>query len=300
MKHLYYQVRSLIRRIFIRSVYKSPLRRMLNFVWPIKIAEESIRIPVINGTGYENSLFLTEPWMMHVLKMLTKWKNGTFIDVGVNVGQTLIKYKSVGAGGRYLGFEANPECFFYLAALVKANGYKDVQIIPVGVSHRTGLTKMDFFYDTNTDSGASLVQAFRPDHQIFRSIYVPTFTWPDIATSLNVEKVSIVKIDVEGGELEVIESMKPMLKAQQPVLLLEVLPVFDAMKRPELKTRQDKLQQLLRDMDYVIYRVIKTEKNAFAGIEKVDDIGVHSDLSMCDYVGIPARESAALQDLVTL
>lgn len=38
---------------------------------------------------------MTEMWMVEVLKHLLLLKPGTFIDIGANIGQTLLKLRAV-------------------------------------------------------------------------------------------------------------------------------------------------------------------------------------------------------------
>ena len=69
---------------------KGALHRRLNYVCRVRINGNTIDIPNINGIRCE----ITEPWMIELLAMLLKEKEGAFFDVGVNVGQTLVKLKS--------------------------------------------------------------------------------------------------------------------------------------------------------------------------------------------------------------
>ena len=51
----------------------------------------AVAIPVSAGLMAE----LTEPWMLALLRQLMGMAPGAFIDVGVNLGQTLIKAKTI-------------------------------------------------------------------------------------------------------------------------------------------------------------------------------------------------------------
>ena len=48
--------------------------------------------------------------MIDILKIVLPIENKKFIDVGVNIGQTLLKLKSVSSEIDYIGFEPNPIC----------------------------------------------------------------------------------------------------------------------------------------------------------------------------------------------
>ena len=76
------------------------LSRRVNYVCRVRVNDNFIYIPYINGIRCK----ITEPWMIELLAMLLKEKEGAFIDVGVNVGQTLIKLKSIDINRKYIGF----------------------------------------------------------------------------------------------------------------------------------------------------------------------------------------------------
>ena len=56
----------------------------------IIINGKKIDVPLLGRLGYDN-LNLSEPWMSDMLIALRPLFNGHFIDVGVNIGQTLLK-----------------------------------------------------------------------------------------------------------------------------------------------------------------------------------------------------------------
>ena len=94
---------------------------------------------------------------------------------------------------------------------------------------------------------------------------------------------------MEGGELEVIESLKPTLHRDLPIVILEVLPVYSADNRPRLE-RQELLEKILREATYELYRIEKGPRNEWLGLRQISEIGIHSDLDACDYVATAASE----------
>ena len=62
---------------------------------------------------------LVEPWMNSVLKDVFKVCEGTFLDIGVNLGQTLLHVKTLEPARKYIGFEPNPTCCFYANSLIE-------------------------------------------------------------------------------------------------------------------------------------------------------------------------------------
>ena len=67
-------------------------------------------------TSSSGALIEVNAPILNYTDMLIIYKG--FIDVGVNVGQTLLKLKSISSEINYLGFEPNPNCVNYLKNLI--------------------------------------------------------------------------------------------------------------------------------------------------------------------------------------
>jgi FkbM family methyltransferase len=265
------------------------LRRRLNgllvrFTGPRRIRMNGVTVvcPTIAGVTCEPS----EPWMVDVLRIVLALKDGAFVDVGVNVGQTLVKLRALDPDRPYVGFEPNGFCVFYVRELIKRNHFRNCTLLPVGLFTEDGVRPMDVFYDYPADGTASLVAGFRGSQTVSSQMWVPTFRFESVADRLALDGVGIVKIDVEGGELEVLQGMSAMLAHDRPILLLEVLPVYSA-ENELRKSRQDELEGMLRTAGYSIFRVEKTSRDGYAGLARLEQIGIHSDLSRSDYVVAP-------------
>lgn len=78
------------------------------------------------------------------------------IDVGVNIGQTLVKYASIaGTACRYIGFEPNMKAASYVDEIIIRNGMQNAMIVPVGLGSDTRLTTLFMASAGSTDPGAS-------------------------------------------------------------------------------------------------------------------------------------------------
>lgn len=225
--------------------------------------------------------------MIELLAKLLKEKEGAFIDVGVNVGQTLIKLKSLDLERKYFGFEPNPNCVFYVNKLIEKNQFPDCTILPVGLYTDNKVLTLDLFSEdiNNIDASASLVENFRPDHQISKKLYVPVFRFECVSKLLKFNSLAIIKIDVEGAELEVIKSLLEQIQAYRPIMLVEILPVYTQENDFRMK-RQKELEDIFSELNYTLYRVRKSG-DVFSGLIRIDTIGIHSDINQCDYVIAP-------------
>ena len=276
----------MIGNIFVRILNKIQVLQYFNFVFSVTINKTSFKIPVIRTLGKDN-LQISEIWMCHLLQKLLKIKKGSFLDVGMNVGQTLIKLKSVDANLNYFGFEPNPVCIFYVQQLIKVNKFENTTLYPVGIAERTQLLELNFFTNSSTDSSASVLPDFRPFLKILHREIIPCFQYRDINQD-RLQDISIVKIDVEGAELEVLKGLKSLLQAQRPFIVIEILPVYKKENVNRLE-RQFEIEKLIIALDYSLLRINKTSDNHFEHLEFIDTIGIHAQIEWSDYLFCPSE-----------
>lgn len=255
-----------------------------NFTSTISVNKVSFKIPVVQEAGYQN-LFMSEPWMVDLLKIILPIENKKFVDVGANIGQTLLKLKSVDPEIEYIGFEPNPSCINYLNVLTEVNNLQNVAVLPVGISDQTELGVLNFLNPSSTDSCASTIAQFRPEENVVKKDFIPLFNVETLSKKLNLDFVSVLKIDVEGGELEVLKSFQTVLRDKHPVILIEILPAYTAENLFRIE-RQNEIQSLLAGEDYVMYRVV-LEDDVLLNLERISAIEIHADLNRCEYVMVP-------------
>ncbi|MCB4808408.1 FkbM family methyltransferase [Tamlana sp. 62-3] len=275
-------------RLF-KVLNKLKVFKYLSFKKEITLNNKQITVPVYDNMG-QAYLFDFEPWMLSLLNTISPFITNSFVDVGVNIGQTLLKVKSVSPTINYIGFEPNPDCYNYLKRLVALNNFTNTRIFQFGISNEVGDGALYFSNNSKTDPSASIVNGFRNQSSIKKSIDVPLTTWNSINGKHNFDTVSVLKIDVEGGELEVLNSFKSCLINDKPIIIIEILPTYTPENSFRIN-RQRKIEALLKELDYIIFRVIK-KNNDLQGFKKLDAIEVHDNISLCDYVLVPKTKEA--------
>ena len=262
-------------RFIIKILKRLNLFEKFNFKFIREVNKQKFYIPIIQGNG-EGNLYSSEEWKIYLLDKLTKLKQGLFIDIGVNIGQTLIKLKSVDANYPYVGFEPNVNCAFYLKTLIKYNKWKNTSIIPIGIGNANEVLELNFHFGGDEES-ASMIKNLRPNDPIVEKEFVSVFSF-DVIKFLFVKKVSIIKIDVEGYELEVLKGMSNFLKEQSPFIICEILPVYSKENQERL-VRQNELLNLLFLNDYCIFRILPN-----GSLEELTEIGIHADIDLTYYL----------------
>ena len=283
-------------KMMIRILNKLGILPMLNLTTTITVNRRSVKIPLIGTIGF-HGIYISEPWMIKILEHIIRLRNdGAYLDVGVNIGQTLIKVKSVAPKIEYFGFEPNPSCIFYLKRLIQVNQYENVTMFPVGISNEDRIFELSFFTDNDIDSAASIFSDFRPLQKTYRKEYVPCFTIKKIIKNKNFPKVSVIKIDVEGAEKEVLEELENLILRDWPYIQIEILPIYTEENTDRL-ARQNAIELLLQRLNYIKFRIYTKENNEFDRLEEIEKIGIHANLRWCDYLLVPATERENLKSI---
>lgn len=275
----------------IRILNKSGLLRFLNFTVKAKVMGFPVRIPIQQGHGM-HSLPVSEPWGHHLFAPLLRAFPGTFVDVGVNLGQTLTRLRAVDRTTPYIGFEPNPFCIQYSRNLVRLNGFADTPIVPCGLGATDGIMDLVMNNDSLTDPGASMVKGFRPTLKVYHRLPVPVMRFATAERDMGIGKLGVVKVDVEGSEREVLLSMEHRLAADRPAIFLEILPSGRADKADRL-ARQEAIEALFQRLEYRLIRML--ENGLEVRLEPLNGpIGVHGDQSLSNYLVLPAERCEKL------
>lgn len=185
-------------------------------------------------------------------------------------------------------FEPNAVYWFVVKELIRANRLPACQLVPLGLGARAEVLR--FFSSEATDAAASVVAGFREEtHYADRGLRLVGVCPGDATLSLMGDlaaRVGVVKIDVEGGELEVLEGLLGTLERDRPFCVCEVLPVYDAATengRFRL-ARQEAIEEVLQKLDYRIVRVHRDGRLA-----PVDSFGVHGEMALTNYALCPTE-----------
>lgn len=243
----------------------------------------NIVLPIYSGVGLDN-ITVSEPWLIDLIKGLYSIKEGTFVDIGVNLGQTLLKVKAANPQQPYIGFEPSSQCVAYVENLIRLNNFSDTRIIPICLSNKTSLVQL--FMKDNVDSSASIVENFRPKDNYKLQKFVFATRFDDLISQIEEQgNLSIIKIDVEGAEADVLQGAKNSISQFRPFILAEILPTYDETSSlgKFRKLRQEQIEIMLSHLNYAFFRIDHTKGK----LSKIQGIETHSNLKLCDYLFIP-------------
>lgn len=149
-------------------------------------------------------------------------RDQVFFDVGANVGfYSLLGSKAVGAKGRVVAFEPAPRNLAFLHRHLRLNKASNVTILPLACADVLSTQPFNLgennalgHLDENAESNTGTSLQFSP-------LLVATVSLDDVVEKLRL-KPDVIKIDVEGAELRVLEGATGILKCIRPSLLLSV------------------------------------------------------------------------------
>lgn len=241
-------------------------------------------------------------WKTEAVGRILGHRAGTFVDVGANVGQSLSDFVLAPVRSTYVGFEPNLICYQHLAKLVADNALHQCHVVPAGLGDRNGIVEL-YRYGGDVDAGTTTVRELRPRLEVVADSGC-VFRLDDIGDRIPEPEISLIKIDVEGSEIEVLRGMRSTIERTRPWILCEVLH-RDLFAEPEpYRQRCAELMRLVVGMGYVVLHVVQDDQGAsIKGLETVDafpDSVWHEEDSLfaCDYLFVPEGDSGAALELL--
>ena len=195
---------------------------------------------------------------MPVQKALSQYlkSENIFYDIGANVGFfTILGAKLVDSGGHVYAFEPEAKNAVTLRRNAKLNNFAHVTVIEKAVSRTTGTEKLCLteYCGSNalasSDNSSQQLESELPSFlKVKERITVNTVSIDDLLQDNKTKPPTLVKIDVEGAEMEVLQGMSQTLKKWQPIIIYEV----DDKNQDGLLNKRKKVDDFLLSHGYKI------------------------------------------------
>lgn len=225
--------RSIISLPFIRNYFTFFYRKFIacnsnfNEVQVVSETRDGLKLNLFIKDWIQANLFFLghyENAELLFLKSILK-EGDTFIDLGTNIGLfSLTASKIVGNKGIVISFEPfskNYDTFIYN---IELNHLKDFNIVPekkaIGKSDST-LT----LYSNSHDSNMGMVSTRKRTHTHKES--VESTKLDTYLEEKEINRVDLIKIDIEGHEKEALVGMVNTIKKFHPSFILEILEGAD-------------------------------------------------------------------------
>lgn len=173
-------------------------------------------------------------WEPETFRVLQQYldQGHDYLDIGAWIGPTVL-YGARKARHVWC-FEPDPSAFRALSWNLELNDIDNVSAFPVALSKGFGVARMASFGGERGDSMTSLLNEGGA-----QGVDALTIGWDDFAGAVDLSGVSLVKMDIEGAEFDVLPTLIPWLKAHQPALYLSTHAPF-----LEAETRGARMAQL--------------------------------------------------------
>ena len=184
----------------------------LKFFWNPENLREPVSVAVNHGTY--------EPFEGRLLARCAE-RASLAVDAGANIGWHAIRMAANMTCGRVVAYEPVGETAAMLHANIALNGLADrITVVCGGLADRAGSGELFLPSDTG-HVGASL-RNLHPDEAASR-VVVRLSTLDEAFPADASESLDLLKCDVEGAELSVLQGGRAVIERHRPVLFLELL-----------------------------------------------------------------------------
>ncbi len=187
----------------------------------VSYAGEQFSIVIDPSNGFvDTEIFASGVYEPDILSTIKKYlaPGATFVDIGSNIGQhALFAASVVGPSGTVVAFEPIPKLVTQLQESCAQNNFASrLTIKALACSDTTG--NLHIKLKPGNIGGSSL----HHENATFPEITIPTDQADNHLTQL--AKVSVIKIDTEGHEIEALRGLTKTLEKHRPTLIIEYSP----------------------------------------------------------------------------
>ncbi|MEE4144284.1 MAG: FkbM family methyltransferase [Halieaceae bacterium] len=141
-----------------------------------------------------------------------------FVDIGANVGQHSLFMSAHGM--QVHAFEPFARVREQFMRQVQANRLDNVRVHPVGLSNEN--TRSKFFAPTGTNAGIGSFDANSVDKGNVNIGELQLARGDDYFPRHGIDRIDLLKIDVEGYEKRVLEGLRKSLERERPIIVCEI------------------------------------------------------------------------------
>jgi FkbM family methyltransferase len=164
---------------------------------------------------------LLHPPAVHPAVLAFLRSGGTAVDIGANLGEWAVPFaRKVGPAGRVLAIEPAPRAAAALGQTLAANALAQAELVRCAVSDHDGTAEFaePIVTSTLTDTGTARIGPARAGQQV---LHVALRSLDSLAAEHRLDRIELIKIDVEGHERQVLDGAQASLARCRPVLVLE-------------------------------------------------------------------------------
>ena len=197
-----------------------------------------------------------------------------FFDVGAHIGiVSLAVSKSISNKGKIYAFEASKQNLDFLKYHIKSNNIKNIKVINKLVT--STVKKKSVLFESHESSGMNSVISIN-EKQITEKKNVQSITLDEFCKTKKIYP-DILKVDIEGSEIDMLIGAKGIIKKMKPLIFLSYHPfhikklgydksfIFDILKKLDYKIYDSKKKRplTLKNSEYLLIHKRKNLNDIF-------------------------------------
>ena len=209
---------------------KNPSSRLLRGICPNHRLFPSHARKTVKRRGISFDLRLSDymDWLLYfhsdtdssapVLEYVNK--DNVILDIGGNIGQTaLFMAEKTGRNGRVVSFEPFPETYRRFLTNLKLNpGIQNLTVENIALGNSRDKLKMS----ATTEGNSGQTRIANPSEPGNNLVDVEVMPLSEYLKTRPLQKIDLIKIDVEGFEYNVLKGATDVIRSYQPVLFIEL------------------------------------------------------------------------------
>lgn len=225
--------------------------------------------------GIEKKIYLTgtyEKGLLHVIDNLIG-PGDIVVDAGANIGLiSVFCGLRVSKSGLVIAFEPHPETAQILRRNIAINQLNQVQVFERALGSKPGTAKI--YSNLQINRGAASMVDFKEGAPSFE---IQVDVLDDVLSRIQQEKVNLLKIDVEGFEMEVLKGAQNLLsKEDGPILVIEC----STTRQNFQYSMEDLFNFLTKTKGYSIFRfgISKEKISRLVPVNSVNQLPNHDNI----------------------
>jgi len=190
--------------------------------WITSSLSYGLRMKINIAEFLQAHLYLFGSYELPTVKFIRSFlsQGGTALDIGAQIGYLTLVCATAGERKtRVFSFEPEPVNIGQFQTNVGLNNLNNVTLVPKAVSSQPGVIKLYLSNDFNSGTHSTIADDPNVSSQF---VEVPCITLDDFVSENDLRTVDLIKIDVEGAELEVIQGAANILQSKYPTLIIEL------------------------------------------------------------------------------
>ena len=182
-------------------------------------------------------------------------ENMNCVDIGSNIGYyVLLENMKIGKNGKIWAIEPSPENFSTLKENIELQNGENIKAFNFAIGDKNGEIEFVISKKSNWSKVKSENESVDSENKV---INVPLKTLDSFAKENNLERVNLLRMDVEGYENKIILGATQFLNQFKPTIMLEIHKMI--MGEKETRKILEKFKEINYENQYFVPRIYDSQ-----------------------------------------